>query len=181
MVNFMEYNRDKEIQKFSANPKQLRFMKILCDVDRVCDVEDSVNDWLPFDPKVEPQQPIQIPIFINPNWTEYFEVIDIFYNESDQHYNKKILKAIRPNCDKRVGSNTNFNLMLYFDENKRFSLSILPKDGPIINEIRRRGVIQDRNKREDEVQIRVGDIITVYETKYIPYDKQRTTNLGDWT
>ncbi len=45
MINFMEYNRDKEIMKFRENPRQLKFMKILCDVDRVCDGEDSVYDW----------------------------------------------------------------------------------------------------------------------------------------
>ena len=44
----------------------------------------------------------------------------------------------------------------------------MPRDFPIINEIRRRGVITDRNKREEEIQIRVGDIITLYETKHIP-------------
>jgi len=46
------------------------------------------------------------------NWEEYFEVVEIFYNESDQHYNKKIMRAIKPNFEKRIGSNTNFNLML---------------------------------------------------------------------
>jgi len=49
MINFMEYNRDKEIMKFRENPRQLKFMKILCDVDRVCDVEDSVYDWNRYD------------------------------------------------------------------------------------------------------------------------------------
>jgi len=78
------------------------------------------------------------------------------------------LRAIKPCYDKRLGSKTNFNLVLYFDEKRRFSLSILPRDFPIINEIRRRGVITDRNKREEEIQIRVGDIITLYETKHIP-------------
>ena len=78
------------------------------------------------------------------------------------------MRAIKPCYDKRLGSKTNFNLVLYFDEKRRFSLSILPRDFPIINEIRRRGVITDRNKREEEIQIRVGDIITLYETKHIP-------------
>jgi len=50
---------------------------------------------------------------------------------------------------------------------------------PIINEIRRRGVIADRNKKEEEIQIRVGDLICIYETKHIPSDMQKTTNLGD--
>ncbi len=78
-------------------------------------------------------------------------MVEIFFNESDQHYNKKILRAIKPNFEKRIGSNTNFNLMLQFDETRRFSLSILPRDSPIINEVRRRGVMMDRNKPEEEV------------------------------
>jgi ribosomal protein S17 len=47
-------------------------------------------------------------------------------------------------------------------------LSILPKGAPIINEVRRRGVISDRYKSEEEIQIRVGDLIAIYETKHIP-------------
>ena len=110
---------------------------------------------------------------------EYFEVQQIFYNESDQHYNKKILKAVKPSCAKRAGSTTNFNLVLQFDEHRRFSLTILPSGAPIINEVRRRGVITDRNKREEEIQIRVGDIVALYETKHIPSEMQMTTKLGD--
>lgn len=102
---------------------------------------------------------IQMPISIAHNLLEYFEVLDIWYNESDQHYNKKLLRAIKPSYDKRPGATTDFNLILQFDEKRRFSLSILPRDSPIINEVRRRGVITDRNKREEEIQIRVGDVL----------------------
>ena len=98
-------------------------------------------------------------------------MLDIYYNESDQHYNKKILRAIKPSHDKRIGSTTNFDLVLQFDETRRFSLSILPKDAPIINEVRRKGIIFDRNKREEEVQIREGDILCIYESKYIPTEQ----------
>lgn len=49
---------------------------------------------------------------MSPNLLEYFEVLEIFYNESDQHYNKKILRAVKPSCKKRAGSTTNFNLVL---------------------------------------------------------------------
>ena len=114
------------------------------------------------------QTPIQLPVIIPPNLFEYFEVLDIWYNESDQHYNKKLLRAIKPSFDKRPGSTTNFNLILQYDERRRFSLSILPKESPIVNEIRRRGVVTDRNKTEEEIQIRVGDMIMLYETKHIP-------------
>jgi hypothetical protein len=48
MVNFLDYNRDKQLQKFN-HPKQARGLKILCDIDRICDVEDSVYDWMKYD------------------------------------------------------------------------------------------------------------------------------------
>jgi hypothetical protein len=42
-------------------------------------------------------------------------------------------------------------MVLMFDEARRFSLTILPKDAAIINEVRRKGIIFDRQKREEEV------------------------------
>ena len=108
----MEYNRDVQLQKYKI-PKQARGLKILCDIDRICDVEDSVYEWHKFNIKTnEYLTPIQIPITMSQNMFEYFEVLAIFYNESDQHYNKKILRAIKPSCEKRPGSTTNFNLVL---------------------------------------------------------------------
>lgn len=53
-----------------------------------------------------------MPIVIAPNLLEYFEILEIWYNESDQHYNKKILRAMKPCFEKRLGSKTNFNLVL---------------------------------------------------------------------
>ena len=35
----------------------------------------------------------------------------------------------------------------------------------------------DRNKREEEIQIRVGDLLCLYETKHIPSEMQMTTKL----
>lgn len=151
MHDFMSYNRDKQLQRFQ-NPRAARGLKILCDIDRICEIEDSVYEWHKFDFKNNfyPTH-IQMPIEISPNLLDYFQVIEIFYNESDQHYNKRILRAIKPSCEKRLGSTTNFNLVLQFDEAHRFSLTILPAEAPIINEIKRRGVVTDRNKREEEI------------------------------
>lgn len=69
--------------------------------------------------------------------------------------------------------------MLQFDERRRHSVSILPKGTEICNEIRRRGVVTDRNKREEELQLRVGDILVLYETRHIPAELQLTTNIGE--
>jgi len=65
-------------------------------------------------------------ISVSPNLFEYFEILEIHYNETDQHYVKKLLKAKKTSYDKRLGSTTNFNLVLQFDEKRRYSLSILP-------------------------------------------------------
>ena len=119
-----------------------------------------------------------MPILISSNLLEFFDVLQVLYNESDQHYNKKILKAKKPSCDKRPGSTTNFSMVLQFSEHRRFSLSILPEGAPIINEVRRRGIVSDRDKREEEIQIRVGDMLVLYETKHIPTEQQLTTRLN---
>ena len=96
----------------------------MCDIDRICDVEDSVYDWNRF--KDSSRQPLQMPINISQNLQDHFEVKEVYFNESDQHYNKKIMRAIKPSCNKVTGSTTNFNLILQFDEHRRFSLTILP-------------------------------------------------------
>ena len=49
MKNFSDYNR--ELQIMNMNPKTVRGRKILCDIDRVCDIEDSVYDWIKYDLK----------------------------------------------------------------------------------------------------------------------------------
>ena len=46
------------------------------------------------------------------NLAEYFETDEIFYNECDQHYCRKRLRAIKPSYLKIPGSTTNFNLVL---------------------------------------------------------------------
>lgn len=50
MKDFLDYNR--ELQIIKMNPQALRGRKILCDIDRVCDVEDSVYDWIKFELKL---------------------------------------------------------------------------------------------------------------------------------
>lgn len=49
MINFMDYNRDEQLYKIQK-AKPSRDYKIICDTDRICDVEDSVYDWIKFDP-----------------------------------------------------------------------------------------------------------------------------------
>jgi len=42
----------------------------------------------------------------------------------------------------------------------------------IINEIRKRGVIIDRNKDKERIQVRMGDIIVVYNSIRVPESLQ---------
>jgi hypothetical protein len=41
LKGFLKYNRDWQYK----NIGDVRGLKILCDVDRICDIEDSVNEW----------------------------------------------------------------------------------------------------------------------------------------
>jgi hypothetical protein len=43
---------------------------------------------------------------------------------------------------------------------------------PIVNEIRKRGVMFDRNNLKEKLQLRVGDILIIYHSKAIPLDLQ---------
>jgi len=61
MVNFMEYNRDVQLQRFKM-PRQARGLKILCDIDRICDVEDSVYEWHKFNFKSGESENISVPL-----------------------------------------------------------------------------------------------------------------------
>jgi hypothetical protein len=47
MIDYTEYNRDIQLQRFKL-PRQARGHKILCDIDRICDVEDLVYEWQPY-------------------------------------------------------------------------------------------------------------------------------------
>ena len=44
MQDFLNYSRDLQIERYS-NPTDYKGLKLLCDIDRVCEVEDSVYDW----------------------------------------------------------------------------------------------------------------------------------------
>ena len=70
MKDFLKYNRDKQ--------GDITGLKIVCDVDRVCDIEDSVTEWHAFH-----QQRLIRPIAFDQEFMQYFEVVEVFFNESD--------------------------------------------------------------------------------------------------
>jgi hypothetical protein len=86
----MNYSRNIQIENLGED---VRGMKILCDVDRICDIEDSVFDWRLYDFKNHSQKLIN-PIDVE-HMKEYFEILQVHFNESDWHYNKKVLRAIK--------------------------------------------------------------------------------------
>ena len=83
MKGFLKYNRDWQ--------GDITGLKIVCDVDRVCDIEDSVTEW-----HLYQQQRLIRPMSFDQEFMKYFEVLEVLFNESDWHYSKKILKAINP-------------------------------------------------------------------------------------
>lgn len=105
-------------------------MKIICDQDRICDVEDSIRYWN--------QTTDHIEDFLTKREKAHLEIIKVFQNESDHQYSKIILRAIQPTFESdqlNIGQNSK----LQFDN--KFSLTILPKNTAIVNEIRKRGVV----------------------------------------
>ena len=47
------------------------------------------------------------------------------------------------------------------------------------NEVKKRGVMFDRNKEKEIIQIRIGDILVVYNSKMIPPELQPNIELHD--
>ena len=84
--DFTQYNRDKQYY----SPMDVQGMKILCDVDRICEVEDQVTEWHNF-----ANTNVRHPQFALNGLSRYFLVVDIVFNESDLCYQKIILRAKR--------------------------------------------------------------------------------------
>jgi DNA phosphorothioation-dependent restriction protein DptG len=63
-----------------------------------------------------------------------FKVLSTSFNELDQHFNKIVLQTLKR------GS------VLFTQHNYKLTVDILDANQPIINEIKRRGVMFDRNK-----------------------------------
>lgn len=82
--DFTQYNRDKQYQ----SPLDIVGMKILCDVDRICEVEDQVTEWHHYGNTNARQPPVRLHGLQN-----FFFVQDILFNESDLCYQKLVLRA----------------------------------------------------------------------------------------
>lgn len=82
-------------------------------------------------------------------------MLEVYFNESDWHYSKKVMRATKV---------TNEPIVMFDKRNQCLLLSILPRYHPILNEVRKRGVISDRPKLLDDLQLRVGDVLVIYNT-----------------
>ncbi len=61
--------------------------------------------------------------------------------------------------------------MVFTQHHYKLTVDILDTNYPILNEIKRRGVMFDRNKPQGErIQVRVGDILVLYNTRSLPND-----------
>lgn len=56
-------------------------------------------------------------------------------------------------------------------------LKVKGEGKPIINEIRKRGVIIDRNKDKERLQVRIGDVLVVYNSIRVPESLQAQVSL----
>lgn len=82
--------------------------------------------------------------------------MSVQFNELDQHYNKIVLQ-----CKRRgLVESTVFG--------EELAVHVKAEDESITNEIKKRGVMFDRNKGKDKLQLRVGDILVVYNSIRIP-------------
>ena len=156
----LTYNRDLKIIQMKGDRK----VKVHCNTNRLCEVEDAVVDWINVSHIDQPKIQITLKNFMSPIQQSFFKVLSTQYNELDLHFSKMVLQTTRKG-------------IVPFRQSSQYSLiiEILESASPITNEIKRRGVIFDRNKPSSDgerIQLRVGDILVVYNTRSIPREFQ---------
>ena len=68
--------------------KNDRKTKVHCDINRICEVEDGVPEWIKVGTMLRDQP--RIPIDVD-KFKPRFKVLAIFFNELDWHFNKIVL------------------------------------------------------------------------------------------
>lgn len=119
-------------------------------------------EWIKFG-SLRRDQP-RIPISTS-HYEKRFKVLGIFFNELDWHFNKIVLQSIKKGIveDKTFG--------------EKVQVIVKGEDEPILNEIKKRGVIFDRNKDKERIQIRLGDTLVVYNTVKITEEMVPDVNI----
>jgi len=137
-INTLTYNKD--MMNISASD---RAIKIYADINRVCELEDSVVEW--YEQKYyENKNEICDFTFLE----ELFNILSVEYSGVDNKVVRIQTKA------KNVG---------YLDS-QYFSLGVRVKNSKrsIRNEVKRKGILSER---EVEIELRVGDHFVIYITK----------------
>ena len=132
----LTYDRDKTKWLFFKHSSQ----KIYCDLNRICEVEDSAAEWY------EAQYYLQNDLFDLAFLQDVFKIIDLKYTGVDGSVCKCQLLA------KSSG-------FISGDELCGISIRVIDSQREICNEVKRIGFIRDR---ENELQLRVGDTLVLY-------------------
>ena len=80
----LKYDRDLKIL-FNKNDRKI---KVHCNTNRICEVEDAVPEWIVLGREYRDQPKLEIDF---KKYLPYFDILNIQFNELDQHYNKVIL------------------------------------------------------------------------------------------
>ncbi|CDW81818.1 UNKNOWN [Stylonychia lemnae] len=154
----LTYNRDNKL----LSHKNDRKVKVHCNINRICEIEDAVPEWIKLGPQIrdQPRMPID-----TSKYEGRFKVLSVQFNELDQHFNKLVLQTLR----KGTVENEIFGGSLV--------IQVKDENQPIRNEIKKRGVIFDRNKDKERIQVRVGDIVVVYNSVKVPEHFQQEISL----
>ncbi|CDW80022.1 UNKNOWN [Stylonychia lemnae] len=148
--NPLVYNKDVKALQY----KDKRKSKLYANTNRICELEDAVVEWIPISKSQKPKLDIEYQ-----ELQTFFNIISIHFNEVDQHFNRIVAQA------KRRGIISNKIL------GESVQVMIKPHEKSINNEIKKRGVMFDRNKVE-KIELRIGDILIIYTSKRIPRELQ---------
>lgn len=87
----LNYNRDAKMQ-LNKNDRKL---KVHCNTNRICEVEDAVVEWINVK-ETKPMLNVSLENFMRLGSSLCFKVLSLSYNELDMHFSKITLMAIRP-------------------------------------------------------------------------------------
>jgi predicted nucleotidyltransferase len=137
-INTLTYNKD--MMNIATND---RAIKIYADINRVCELEDTVVEWYEQKYYENKSEIIDFSFLL-----DLFEVNSIEYSGVDN-------KVVRIQAKAKHIGNLDSN---YFS----IGVAIKHEKDIVRNEVKRKGILSER---EVDIQLRVGDIFIIYITK----------------
>jgi predicted nucleotidyltransferase len=137
-INTLTYNKD--MMNIATND---RAIKIYADINRVCELEDTVVEWYEQKYYENKSEIIDFSFLL-----DLFEVISIEYSGVDN-------KVVRIQAKAKHIGNLDSN---YFS----IGVAIKHEKDIVRNEVKRKGILSER---EVDIQLRVGDIFIIYITR----------------